>query len=107
MTCISIIKFPGPRQLVVFYYFVEPAESPSRISGSGDIASADIAGTSTESDVIVTYTGNTDVFGEGPLDMPGATVEVVETDPQPASTSAASKDYKKGAPAYRQRLLLK
>lgn len=59
------------------------------------------------SSVIVTYTGSTDFFGEGALDVPGATVEVVETDPHPLSTSAAAKECKKGAPAYRQRLLLK
>ena len=58
-----------------------------------------------EGSVIVTYTGNTDVFVEGTLDVPGATVEVVETDHQPIPTPNA-KQLKNGAPEYRQRLLL-
>lgn len=62
-------------------------------------------GDESEAPVIVTY--NTDILVEGALDVPGATVEVVETDHQPPSTSASSKQSKKGAPAYRQRLLLK
>ena len=57
--------------------------------------------------LIVTYTGDTDVFVDGTLDVPGATVEVVETDSNPVSTSLASKQHKKGAPGYRHGLLLK
>lgn len=57
--------------------------------------------------MIITYTGNTDVMVEGALDVPGATVEVVETDPHPVSISRACKQPPKGAPAYRQGLLLK
>ena len=60
-----------------------------------------------EASMIVTYSGGTDVYTEGALDVPGATVEVVETEPQLMSASMSSRHPQKGAPAYRQRLLLK
>ena len=60
-----------------------------------------------ETPLIVTYTGSTDVFVEGALDVPGATVEVVETDPQPVPASSQRRQPPKGAPAYREGLLLK
>lgn len=60
-----------------------------------------------ETPLIVTYTGDGDVFADGALDVPGATVEIVETDLYPVSTSLASKQHKKGAPVYRHGLLLK
>ena len=85
-------------QVAIFYL-----EGTSRMSGltGGD------GGSEADSSVIVTYTGSTDIFGEGALDVPGATVEVVETDPHPISSSGVAKECRKGAPAYRQRLLLK
>ena len=46
------------------------------------------------------------VIVEGPLDMPGATVEIVETDPQPVLTPQEKKS-KKGPPVYREQLLLR
>ena len=53
-----------------------------------------------------TTTLSDDVFVEGPLDMPGATVEIVETDPHPVSTPQEKKS-KKGPPVYREQLLLR
>ena len=60
-----------------------------------------------EAPMVVTYTGSTDVFVEGALDVPGATIEIVETDLQPELSSVGRKQPKKGAPAYRQQLLTK
>lgn len=72
-------------------------------SCGGDMDSAN----NLEPPVIITYTGGTDVLVEGALDVPGATVEVVETDPQPVLTSVRPKPPKKGVPEYREKLLLK
>lgn len=47
------------------------------------------------------------VFVEGPLDMPGATVEIVETDHQPVLTSKGRNKSRVEAPAYREQLLLR
>lgn len=69
---------------------------------------ADLAGPSdAEPSLIVSYTGNADVLVEGALGATGATVEVVETDPQPPTHSVTSKLSKKEVPAYREQLLLK
>lgn len=47
------------------------------------------------------------VFVEGPLDMPGATVEIVETDPQPILTPRGKSKSRKDPPVYREQLLLR
>lgn len=53
--------------------------------------------------VVASCTGNTDVLAEETLDVPGATVEIVETDHPPLNIRKLPQ---KGAPQYRQRLLL-
>lgn len=69
-------------------------------------SSSNIEPSDSEPPLIVTCTGNADVFIEGALDVPGATVEIVESDPHP-SVSQASKKPQGRAPAYRHELLTK
>ena len=55
----------------------------------------------------VVISGDSDIYVGGPLDMPGATVEIVETEPIPASTPSLKKTPDKKKPEYREQLLLK
>ena len=55
------------------------------------------------SEVIISE--DSEVFTEGALDMPGATVEIVETSPMMVSQPKTPK--KKSMPAYREQLLLR
>lgn len=55
----------------------------------------------------VVISGDGDLYVGGPLDMPGATVEIVETEPIPASTPSQRKTPDKKKLEYREQLLLK
>ena len=55
----------------------------------------------------VVISGDSDMYVGGPLDMPGATVEIVETEPIPASTPYLKKPPDKKKPEYREQPLIK
>lgn len=74
-------------------------EYTSASGGSGDHP--------TTADDAVIISGDSDMYVEGPLDMPGATVEIVETDPIPVSALSEGKPPIKKNSAYREQLLLK
>ena len=57
----------------------------------------------TTSAVVIADDG--EVFAEAPMDVPGATVEVIATPSLSIARQKPSK--KKGAPAYREQLLLR
>ena len=81
------------------------AHSPTQIeyvtAPDGDLSAEGV-----ETTVIIAG-DSSDVITEGPLDIPGATVEIVETDPLPLASHQQRKSPKKEAPAYRQHLLFR
>ena len=79
-----------------------PIASASRIEYVTTPISAPPPDTPTSAVII---TEDNEVFTEGALDMPGATVEIVETSPMVTPKPKSAK--KKGMPAYREELLLR
>ena len=57
---------------------------------------------------VVINTGDSEVFTDDPLSAPGAMVEIVDTEPPSGTSPRGHKPAKKkGAPAYREQLLLR
>ncbi len=77
------------------------------IESSASVNTTTPSNNDSEPPMIVTYTGNTSVFVEEALDVPGETVEIVETDPQTITISEARKQTKRKIPEYRQKLLMR
>ena len=55
----------------------------------------------------VVISGDSEIYVGGPLDMPGATVEIVETEPMPVSTPTNRKQLVKKKHEFREQLLLR
>ena len=55
----------------------------------------------------VIISGDSEIYVGGPLDMPGATVEIVETEPVPIYTPSQRKQPVKKKSEYREQLLLR
>lgn len=71
-------------------------------TGSGAI---DDPPATAEDTVVISEDG--DIYVEGPLDMPGATVEIVESEPIPMTTPTQRRAPVKKKTEYREQLLLK
>ena len=59
----------------------------------------------TEDTVVISEDG--DIYVGGPLDVPGATVEIVESEPIPVATPTQRRTPAKKKTEYRENLLLK
>lgn len=55
----------------------------------------------------VVISGDSDIYVGGPLDMPGATVEIVETEPISMSMASQRRPLVKKKPEFREQLLLR
>ena len=75
-------------------------------TSSASLSTAAPLSDATANTVVVTAE-DSEVFTTGPLDAPGAMVEIVDTEPLTSSTPGGRKQTKKSTPVYREQLLLR
>ena len=75
-------------------------------TSSASLSTAAPLSDATANTVVVTAE-DSEVFTTGPLDAPGAMVEIVDTEPLTSSTPGGRKQTKKTTPVYREQLLLR
>lgn len=75
-------------------------------TSSASLSTAAPLSDATANTVVITAE-DSEVFTTGPLDAPGAMVEIVDTEPLTSSTPGGHKQTKKSTPVYREQLLLR
>ena len=75
-------------------------------TSSSTISKAAPLSDATANTVVITAE-DSEVFTTGPLDAPGAMVEIVDTEPLTSSTPGGRKQTKKSTPVYREQLLFR
>ena len=65
------------------------------------------AGPLSDANTVVITAEDSEVFTTGPLDAPGAMVEIVDTEPLTSSTPGGREQTEKSTPVYREQLLLR
>ena len=88
--------------IIVCYLYVEDIQSIEYTTVSGGISDPPVA-----AEEAVVISGESEIYIGGPLDMPGATVEIVETEPVQITTPAQRKQPIKKKSEYREQLLLR